>query len=63
MVFSDEEGLCLLDIESDTSKKLMMQYERLYKIAVHPETPHVILSAGTYSKVLSIDIRESKPKE
>ncbi|XP_012059605.1 PREDICTED: DDB1- and CUL4-associated factor 8 [Atta cephalotes] len=64
MVFSDEDGgLCLLDIESDTAKKLMMQYGKLYKMAVHPEIPHVILSAGTDSKVLSIDIRENKPKE
>ncbi|KYN30610.1 DDB1- and CUL4-associated factor 8 [Trachymyrmex septentrionalis] len=60
---STDNGICLLDIESDMSTKLLMQNERFYKLAVHPETPHVILSTGTNSKVLSIDIRESKPKE
>ncbi|KYN30611.1 DDB1- and CUL4-associated factor 8 [Trachymyrmex septentrionalis] len=58
---STDNRIRLLDIESDMSTKLLMQNEGFHKLAVHPETPHVILSAG--SKVLSIDIRESKPKE
>ncbi|KYN32840.1 DDB1- and CUL4-associated factor 8 [Trachymyrmex septentrionalis] len=60
---STDNRICLLDIESDMSTKLLMQNEGFHKLAVHPETPHVILSAGINSKVLSIDIRESKPKE
>ncbi|KYN32839.1 DDB1- and CUL4-associated factor 8 [Trachymyrmex septentrionalis] len=56
--------ICLLEIESNMSKKLLMQNGGVYKLSVHPETPHVILLAGMLdSKVLSIDIRESKPKE
>ncbi|XP_018355172.1 PREDICTED: DDB1- and CUL4-associated factor 8-like [Trachymyrmex septentrionalis] len=56
--------ICLLEIESNMSMKLLMQDGGFYKLSVHPETPHVILLAGMLdSKVLSIDIRESKPKE
>ncbi|KYN32838.1 DDB1- and CUL4-associated factor 8 [Trachymyrmex septentrionalis] len=64
MAFSDEDGrIRLLDIESNTLKELATLNGRSYKLAVHPETPHVILLAGIDSQVLSIDIRESKPKE
>jgi len=64
MAFSDEDGrIRLLDIESDMSTNLVMFGEKSYKLAVHPETPHIILSAGIDSRVLSIDIRESRLKE
>ncbi|KAG5346848.1 DCAF8 factor, partial [Acromyrmex charruanus] len=64
IVFSDEDGqVCLLDLENNTSEKLVTYDEWLYKLTMHPETPYVILAAGTNSKVLSIDMRESKPKE
>ncbi|EGI69799.1 WD repeat-containing protein 42A [Acromyrmex echinatior] len=64
MVFCGEDGqICLLNLERNMSEKLVTYDGRLYKFAVHPETPYVILAAGINSKVLSIDIRESKPKE
>lgn len=64
IAISGEDGwVRLLDIESSSSKKLAMHDGRSYKLAVHPEIPHVIFSAGTDSKVLSIDIREREPTE
>lgn len=52
----------LYDIPHNTSKKIAMHRGPTHKLAVHIETPHVILSAGEDAKVLSTDIRESKPK-
>ncbi|XP_018368353.1 PREDICTED: DDB1- and CUL4-associated factor 8-like [Trachymyrmex cornetzi] len=66
IAFSDNcSRVNLLDIKCHVSTKLATHdsCESSYALAVHPETPHVILSAGTDSKVLSIDIRESKSKE
>ncbi|KYN32841.1 DDB1- and CUL4-associated factor 8 [Trachymyrmex septentrionalis] len=64
VAFCGKDGsVYLLEIESNVLKKLATLDGKSYKLAVHPETPHVILSAGTDSKVLSIDIRESNPKE
>ncbi|KAG5325571.1 DCAF8 factor, partial [Pseudoatta argentina] len=34
-----------------------------HKLALHPEIPHVVFSAGEVARVFSIDIRESKPNE
>ncbi|KYN32837.1 DDB1- and CUL4-associated factor 8 [Trachymyrmex septentrionalis] len=64
VAFSGEDGsVCLLEIESNILTKLATHDGSSYKLAVHPQIPHVILSAGTDSKVLSIDIRESNPEE
>ncbi|XP_018351643.1 PREDICTED: LOW QUALITY PROTEIN: DDB1- and CUL4-associated factor 8-like [Trachymyrmex septentrionalis] len=64
VAFSGEDSsVCLLEIENNILTKLATHDGRSYKLAVHPEIPHVILSAGTDSKVLSIDIRESNPTE
>ncbi|XP_018340404.1 PREDICTED: DDB1- and CUL4-associated factor 8-like isoform X2 [Trachymyrmex septentrionalis] len=53
----------LLDLEHDTSKKLAAHRGPSHKLAVHPETPHVVFSAGEDARVFSIDIRESKPNK
>ncbi|KYN15899.1 DDB1- and CUL4-associated factor 8 [Trachymyrmex cornetzi] len=66
IAFSDNYSqVSLLDIKCDVLTEIATHdsCESSYALAVHPETPHVILSAGTDSKVLSIDIRESKSKE
>ncbi|CAK9830199.1 DDB1- and CUL4-associated factor 8 [Anthophora retusa] len=51
----------LLDIRHGVSRKLATHYAPTHKLAVHPDTPHVIISVGEDAKVLSIDIREEKP--
>ncbi|CAK9795175.1 DDB1- and CUL4-associated factor 8 [Anthophora quadrimaculata] len=51
----------LLDITQGVSRKLATHYAPTHKLAVHPDTPHVIISVGEDAKVLSIDIREEKP--
>ncbi|XP_011162164.1 DDB1- and CUL4-associated factor 8 isoform X2 [Solenopsis invicta] len=53
----------LLDLKHDTSKKLASHRGPSHKLAVHPETPHVVFSAGEDARVFSIDIRESKPNK
>lgn len=53
----------LLDLKHDTSKKLAAHRGPSHKLAVHPETPHVVFSAGEDARVYSIDIRESKPNK
>ncbi|XP_018313580.1 DDB1- and CUL4-associated factor 8 isoform X2 [Mycetomoellerius zeteki] len=53
----------LLDLEHDTSKKLAAHRGPSHKLAVHPETPHIVFSAGEDARVFSIDIRESKPNK
>lgn len=53
----------LLDLKHDTSKKLAAHRGPSHKLAVHPETPHVVFSAGEDARVFSIDIRESKPNK
>ncbi|XP_011049472.1 PREDICTED: DDB1- and CUL4-associated factor 8-like [Acromyrmex echinatior] len=52
----------MLDIESGISMKLAIR-SGISKLAVHPEIPHVIFSAGTDSRVISIDTRENETKE
>ncbi|XP_026668353.1 DDB1- and CUL4-associated factor 8-like isoform X2 [Ceratina calcarata] len=44
-----------------TSRKLATHNAPTHKLALHPDTPDVIISVGEDAKVLSIDIRESKP--
>ncbi|XP_012219313.1 DDB1- and CUL4-associated factor 8 [Linepithema humile] len=53
----------LLDLHYNTTKKLASHRGPSHKLAVHPETPHVVLSAGEDARVFSIDIRESKPNK
>ncbi|XP_011049475.1 PREDICTED: DDB1- and CUL4-associated factor 8-like [Acromyrmex echinatior] len=53
----------LRDLEHDSSKKLAAHRGPSHKLALHPETPHVVFSAGEDARVFSIDIRESKPNE
>jgi len=63
MAFNDNfYQIYLLDIESNTLMKLAI-HDGIMKLGVHPEIPYVIFSAGIDSRVLSIDIRESKSKE
>ncbi|KYN01435.1 DDB1- and CUL4-associated factor 8 [Cyphomyrmex costatus] len=64
IIMSGEDGwIRLLGTEYTMSHKLAKHHGRSYKLAVHPQTPHVIISAGSDSRVLSIDIRESEPNE
>jgi len=51
----------LLDLEHNTSKRLAAHRGPSHKLAVHPETPNLVFSAGEDARVFSIDIRESKP--
>lgn len=51
----------LLDIRRGASRKLATHNAPTHKLALHPDTPHVIVSVGEDAKVLSIDIREEKP--
>ncbi|XP_071864572.1 DDB1- and CUL4-associated factor 8-like isoform X7 [Bombus fervidus] len=51
----------LLDIRRGVSRKLATHNAPTHKLALHPDTPHVIVSVGEDAKVLSIDIREEKP--
>ncbi|XP_012270508.1 DDB1- and CUL4-associated factor 8 [Orussus abietinus] len=51
----------LLDIRRGTSRKLGSHCKPCHKLAVHPETPHLILSAGEDGKILSFDIRQEQP--
>lgn len=51
----------LLNIKGGVSRRLATHYAATHKLAVHPDTPHIIISVGEDSKVLSIDIREQKP--
>ncbi|XP_072761358.1 DDB1- and CUL4-associated factor 8 [Anoplolepis gracilipes] len=51
----------LLDLEHNTSQRLAAHRGPSHKLAVHPEIPHIVLSAGEDARVFSIDIRESKP--
>ncbi|XP_012540520.1 DDB1- and CUL4-associated factor 8 isoform X2 [Monomorium pharaonis] len=53
----------LLDLIHDKSKKLAAHRGPSHKLAVHPETPQVVFSAGEDARVFAIDIRESKPNK
>lgn len=53
----------LLDLRHDTSRRLASHHGPSHKLAVHSETPHVVISVGEDAKVLSIDIRERKPNK
>ncbi|KAK2575348.1 hypothetical protein KPH14_012570 [Odynerus spinipes] len=53
----------LLDLRHSSSRKLASHYGPSHKLAIHPDTPHVIISVGEDAKVFSIDIRESKPSK
>ncbi|KYM98846.1 DDB1- and CUL4-associated factor 8, partial [Cyphomyrmex costatus] len=74
MVTSGWDGcIRLLDLEYNSSKQLMHcdsssldperinPYLNIWSLAVHPEIPYVVFSAGNDS-ILSIDIREDTPK-
>ncbi|KYM98844.1 DDB1- and CUL4-associated factor 8-like protein 1, partial [Cyphomyrmex costatus] len=74
MVTSGWDGcIRLLDLEYNSSKQLMHcdsssldperinLYLNIWSLAVHPEIPYVVFSAGNDS-ILSIDIREDTPK-
>jgi len=63
IVICDVDGtIRLLDLEHNASK-LIMDFHKTRTLAVHPETPYVVFSAGIDSKVFSIDIRENTPNE
>jgi len=49
----------VLNVESCVSSRLATHRGPSHKLAVHPETPHLILSAGEDARVFSIDIRET----
>ncbi|KAJ8668846.1 hypothetical protein QAD02_000105 [Eretmocerus hayati] len=51
----------LIDVHTGVSRKLAHHRAACHKISTHLDTPHIILSGGEDSKVLSIDVRESKP--
>lgn len=51
----------LLDVRRGKSRKIATHHEQIHRLAVHADTPHIILSAGEDAEVLSIDIREEKP--
>jgi WD repeat-containing protein 42A len=51
----------LIDIRTSVSRKLAKHRAACHKISTHLDLPHLVLSAGEDSKILSIDIRESKP--
>ena len=51
----------LLDIRRGISRKIAKHHAPTHKLAIHPDTPHVIISAGEDANVLSIDIRQEKP--
>ncbi|XP_032685012.1 DDB1- and CUL4-associated factor 8-like [Odontomachus brunneus] len=53
----------LLDLRHETSRRIATHHGASHKLAVHNETPHVIISVGEDAKVLSIDIRERKPSK
>lgn len=51
----------LLDIRRGISRKIAKHHAPTHKLAIHPDTPHVIISVGEDANVLSIDIRQEKP--
>ena len=51
----------LLEIPIGKSRKIGSHQGPVHKLAIHKEAPHNVLSAGEDGKILSIDIRESKP--
>ncbi|XP_076239277.1 DDB1- and CUL4-associated factor 8 isoform X2 [Calliopsis andreniformis] len=51
----------LLDVRQGISRQIAMHSEQIHRLAIHMDTPHIIISAGEDAKVLSIDIRERKP--
>lgn len=53
----------LLDLRNSSSRKLASHHGPSHKLAIHSDTPHVVLSVGEDAKVFSIDIRESKPNK
>nr|XP_033327185.1 DDB1- and CUL4-associated factor 8-like isoform X1 [Megalopta genalis]XP_033327186.1 DDB1- and CUL4-associated factor 8-like isoform X1 [Megalopta genalis]XP_033327187.1 DDB1- and CUL4-associated factor 8-like isoform X1 [Megalopta genalis]XP_033327188.1 DDB1- and CUL4-associated factor 8-like isoform X1 [Megalopta genalis] len=53
----------LLDINRGASRNLATHSAPAHKLDIHPDTPHVVLSAGEDAKVLSIDVRDNKATE
>ena len=58
--------VCLLDIRRGISRKIGKHHAPTRgtlntKLAIHPDTPHVIISVGEDANVLYIDIRQEKP--
>lgn len=62
MVTTAHDGqVRLLELPVGRSRRIGSHQGPVHKVAIHKETPHVILSCGEDGKILSIDIRESKP--
>ena len=53
----------LLELPIGKSRKIGSHQGPIHKLAIHRETPHIVLSCGEDGKILSIDIRESRPKK
>ncbi|XP_076654975.1 DDB1- and CUL4-associated factor 8 isoform X2 [Halictus rubicundus] len=53
----------LLDVNRGASRNVATHDAPTHKLDVHPDTPHIVLSAGEDAKVLSIDIRENEATE
>ncbi|XP_033225639.1 DDB1- and CUL4-associated factor 8-like [Belonocnema kinseyi] len=53
----------LLELPIGKSRKIGSHQGPIHKLATHRETPHVVLSCGEDGKILSIDIRETRPRK
>ncbi|KZC09761.1 DDB1- and CUL4-associated factor 8 [Dufourea novaeangliae] len=53
----------LLDVRTGISRNIAKHDAPAHKLAVHPDTPYIIISAGEDARVLSIDIRDDKTTE
>ncbi|XP_051161175.1 DDB1- and CUL4-associated factor 8 isoform X2 [Leptopilina boulardi] len=63
MVTAAHDGqVRLLELPVGKSRRIGSHQGSVHKIAIHKESPHVVLSCGEDGKILSIDIRESKPQ-
>nr|XP_012137619.1 PREDICTED: DDB1- and CUL4-associated factor 8 isoform X2 [Megachile rotundata] len=51
----------LLDIKKGEARRIAKHEAPTHKLAVHPDTPEVIISVGADANVLSIDIRDKTP--
>lgn len=45
------------------SRKLAQHRAPVHKLAINPETPHIVLSCGEDGAVISCDIREDKSQK
>ncbi|XP_043474764.1 DDB1- and CUL4-associated factor 8-like isoform X1 [Leptopilina heterotoma] len=63
MVTAAHDGhVRLLELPVGKSRRIGSHQGPVHKIAMHKEMPHVVLSCGEDGKILSIDIRESRPR-